>query len=146
MPTGDEFFVDANIIIYSATPGPHREACFEILDAIAAGGASGRTSPSALEEVWHIELSGRAGNLNGLTRHAFALFTPLLAVTDEAFRLAFGLQARSALGANDRLHVGTCLAYGIRTIVSADAAFDGIPTISRVDPLDAAARQQLLDN
>ncbi|MFI5266814.1 MAG: type II toxin-antitoxin system VapC family toxin [Chloroflexota bacterium] len=146
MPTDGEFFVDTNIIVYSATPGPHHEACFEILEAIAAGEAKGRASPAVLEEVWHLELSGRAGDLNGLTRHALTLFTPLLAVTDEAFHLAFGLLARSGLGANDRLHVGTCLVYGIRTIVSADAAFDGIPNISRVDPLDVADRRRLLNN
>ena len=144
MPIGEEFFVDTNILIYSDGPGANRLACLEVLDAIALGQARGRTSAAVLEEVWHLELSGKAGSHHGLTEDALALFNPLLAVTDEAFRLAFALQARSSLGANDRLHVGTCLAHGIRIIVSADAAFDSVAAISRVDPLNDAARRQLL--
>ena len=137
------FFVDANVLVYSAVPSEYREPCREILGAIARGEAAGRTSTAALEEVWYLELSGRAGALDGLTERAYTLFAPLLPVTDEAFRLALSLEA-PALGPNDRLHVGTCLAHGIDIVASADAGFDRVRGVRRVDPLDTRARRRLL--
>lgn len=137
------FFIDANVIIYSAAPSDLREPCLEILEAIAKGKAEGRTSSAVLEEVWHVELSGRAGQLNGLAGYGYTLMTPLLPVTDEAFRLALDLDAPD-LGANDRLHVGTCMAHGIEVIVSADRGFDAAREVRRVDPLDRQARRRLL--
>jgi predicted nucleic acid-binding protein len=137
------FFVDANVLIYGAVPSDYREPCLEILEAIADGSADGHTSTAALEEVWFVELSGRAGNLDGLTRRANTLLAPLLPVTDEAFRLALELDA-PRLGPNDRLHVGTCIAHGLDMIVSADQGFDDVGGIRRVDPLDAGGRRGLL--
>jgi predicted nucleic acid-binding protein len=137
------FFVDADVIVYSAVPSTRREACLEVLAAIAAG-AEGRTSTAVLEEVWHLELSGRAGDLDGLTARAYAALGPLLPVTDEAFRRALGLDA-AALGANDRLHVTTCLTHGIDLVISADQGFDSVAEVRRIDPLDGPARTALLE-
>ncbi len=130
------FFVDANVLVYSrtASSGFHGP-CGDLLVAIARGDAEGRTSVAVLEEVWHAELSGKAGDLTGLTEHAYTLFTPLLGVSDAIFRAAMSSDLRR-LGANDRIHAATCRANGIGTIVSADVAFDGIHGIRRVDPLD----------
>lgn len=141
---GSEFFVDANILIYSGVPCAQRDACLEVLEAIARGHAAGRTSAAVLEEVWYIELSGKAGDLTGLTQSAFTLFSPLLPVTDQAFSLAMGLQGTANLGPNDRVHVGTCMAHDVGIILSADAAFDSVKGIRRIDPLDTTARQQLV--
>lgn len=137
------FFVDANVIAYAATPSPYREPCLAVLQAVARGDADGRTSTAALEEVWWIELSGRAGDLTGLTGDAYTILTPLLPVTDEAFKTALSLSAPD-LGPNDRLHVGTCSTHGIDVIVSADRGFDGIRALRRVDPLDGRALRRLL--
>jgi predicted nucleic acid-binding protein len=137
------FFVDANVVIYGAVASPYRSPCLAILEAVASGRADGRTSTAVLEEIWHVELSGRAGDLEGLARRAYTLFTPLLPVADEAFPHAFALDT-GKLGANDRLHVGTCLAHGIGVIVSADRDFDEVGAIRRIDPLDGAAVQRLL--
>lgn len=136
------FFVDANVVVYTATGGAMRSACAELMDAIGEG-AEGRTSTAALEEVWHLELSGRIGELAGLTRTAYTVFTPLLAVTDEVVARALALGAET-LGANDRIHVATCLENGIGTIVSADADFDAVRGLRRVDPLDRRALARLL--
>jgi predicted nucleic acid-binding protein len=100
--------------------------------------------PEALgDAVTEAELSGRAGTLDGLTEQACTLFTPVLPVTDEAFRRAPRLDA-SALGPNDRLHVGTCLVHDIDTIVSADSGSDGMRGLRRVDPLDRRGLRRLL--
>jgi predicted nucleic acid-binding protein len=137
------FLVDANVIIYSAVPSKYREACLEILEAIAKGEADGRLSTAILEEVWHLELSGRAGALDGLARQTYLTFSPLLAVSDQIIGRALDLEARR-LGSNDRIHVATALAHEIDTIVSADAAFDEVPAIVRIDPLSDAERSRLL--
>lgn len=137
------FLVDANVIVYSAVPSKYREACLEILDAIARGEADGRLSTAILEEVWHLELSGRAGALDGLARQTYLTFSPLLAVNDQIFARALDLDA-GRLGAHDRIHVATALAHEIDTIVSADSAFDEVPAIARVDPLSDVERSRLL--
>lgn len=136
------FFVDANVLLYAAVECEQRDSCAEVLRAIVAG-ADGRTSVAVLEEVWHIERSGRLGELGGLAERAYRLFSPLLPVTDEAFGRALVLDAPQ-LGANDRLHVGTCLVHGIESIVTADRGFTGVRGVRRVDPLDASARRRLL--
>jgi predicted nucleic acid-binding protein len=138
-----KFFVDANIVIYSAVSCPYQQPCLDILRAIAGGTAEGYTSTAALEEVWHLELSGRAGSVPGLTRRAHAIFSPLLPVTDEAFQFAVALRGTS-VGTNDRLHAGTCAANGIQAICTADGGFDTVAGLERVDPLDQQAVAKLL--
>ena len=137
------FFVDANIVVYSAVDSLFRTPCLAVLDAIARGTADGRTSTAVLEEIWHLELSGRAGSLDALAHRAYTLFTPLLAVTDQAVRLALALEAPQ-LGADDRLHAATCLTHGIDVVLTADQGFDDVAGITRVDPLDSAAVDALL--
>jgi predicted nucleic acid-binding protein len=135
-------FVEANVIVYAATESEYRSACLQILDAVANGDADGRTSPAVLEEVWDVERSGRAGPLDGLAEQAYAVFTPLVPVTDDAFRLALSVR-KPELGPADHLHVGTCRSSEIGTIVSADAAFAGLRWLRRVDPLDPRGVRRL---
>lgn len=132
------FFIDADVLVYSAVDGPYRDACLEILAAVAVGEADGKTSTAALEEVWYLEWSRRVGAIDGLTRDAHTLLAPLLPVGDDVFRIALGLDAES-LGPNDRLHVATCDLAQIDVIVSADRGFDAVDGLRRVDPLDAGA-------
>lgn len=141
------FFLDANVLIYSAVDSPRREPCIQVLRAIADGRATGRSSTAVLEEVWHIERSGRAGDLAGLAERAHAVLAPLLPVTDEAFARALELDARS-LGTNDRVHAATCIEHGIRLLISADSDFDEVAAagLHRVDPLDEAAIEAALES
>lgn len=136
------FFVDANVLIYSAVPSRYRAPCLEILGAIVRGEAEGRTSTAALEEVWYIELTRQAGSIDGLTQRGYEIFAPLLPVTDAAFRHALSLDA-SALGPNDRLHAGTCVTQSIEVIVSADSGFDEVRGVRRIDPLDPELLREL---
>lgn len=141
-PGSVPFFVDTNVAVYAASEGAYAGPCGAILTAVARG-AEGRTSTAVIEELWHLELSGRAGRLDGLARHAYDVFTPLLDVTDPIVAAALDLPTIS-LGANDRIHVATCSAHGIDTIVSADRGFDGVRGLRRVDPLDERAVSRLL--
>lgn len=136
-------FIDTNVIVYANLPSEFREPCLEILEAVARSSIDGRTSTAVVEEIWHLELSGRAGKLDGLAQRTYALFTPLLPVDDEIVARALTLDA-PRLGANDRIHLATALANGIATILSADADFDGAPGLRRIDPLDRPALARLL--
>ena len=138
------FFVDANIILYAATEDPRSESSLALIEAIRDGRAEGRCSPAVLEEVWHLELSGRLGIPGGQTERAAEMFSPLLPVTEEVFRKALTLEADADIGANDRVHVATCLVNGIETIVSADRDFDRFDEIERIDPADQEAIKRLI--
>lgn len=137
------FFVDANPLVYAAGEGPLAKNCLRVLEAVAGGEADGRTSVAALEEAWHVSMRHHQGRLDGLVESALTIFTPLLPVTEAVFRRAMDIEA-AGLGANDRLHVATCLEEGIDTILSGDRGFDGVPGIRRVDPFDADAVDRLL--
>jgi len=138
------FFIDANVMVYSAAPDSERgRACASILRAVAAEDADGRTSTAALEEVWDLERRGRVRGLTGLTDRALQVLSPLLAVTDEVFATALDLDAPDA-GTNDRLHLACCVRNEIEVIVSSDRGLDGAHGIDRVDPLDAQAVSSLL--
>jgi len=133
-------FVDTNVIVYAkvAPTAELSQACSAVMRAIGGGAIRCRASVAVIEEVWHLELRGRPAGLDGTTNDAYLLFTPLLAVTDEIFRDALAIDAGS-LGSNDRVHAATCAAHGIDTILSADAGFDGVAGLRRVDPLDRDA-------
>ncbi len=137
------FLLDANVLIYQLTESDYREPCAALVDAAATRSTHGYVSTAVLEEIWHLELSGRVDGLEGATANLYEVFSPLLAVTDEVFRKALDIDG-ARLGSNDRIHVATCQEWGIRTIVSADAAFDAVRSIRRVDPLDAPAVERLL--
>ena len=129
------FFVNANVIVYSRRSTEQREPCLRLLGAIASGDLNGKTSPAVIEEVWHLELSRRVGSLDGLTESAHSLFAPTLAVTDEIVKTALALRV-DGMGANDRIHVATCMVNHIDVIVSSDTDFDRVRGIKRVNPLD----------
>ncbi len=137
------FFVDANVILYSAVDGPGRAGCLKLLAAVASGKAQGQTSPAVLEEVWHVALSRDPDKFGGLARAALEIFSPLLPVTEAALVHALSID-HPGLGANDRLHLGTCAEHDIDVVLTADRAFDGLAGFERVDPLDPAAVERLL--
>lgn len=139
-----KLFVDANVLLYANAADPQlAEPCLAILRAIAEGSVDGYTSVAVIEELWHLELRGRVGGLAGSTHDAYELFRPLLAVTDEIVAGALALPVH-ALGANDRIHAATCHRYDLRMIVTADADFDAVDDLDRLDPSDSDAVAQLL--
>ena len=135
--------VDANILVYALTEGPYREPCISVLDAIAAGSLEASTSVAVLEEVWHLELSGRVPELDGHTARSPPVFDDPLAVGPRTLDLALALTAPAELGAKDRIHVATCLEHGITTILSADRGFDAVESVAKVDPLETDLLRRL---
>jgi len=134
------------VIIYAVSAGdPRQPGSLEVMRAISAAEAAGTANAAVIEEVWHLELSGQVPGLEGQARSALTILRPLLQVDDEVLDIAFDLDLPddTRLGANDRLHAATCIRYGISDIVTADRAFDDVPQLHRVDPLDAEALEDL---
>lgn len=138
------FFIDTNVFIYAvAEDSPYQAGAAETMEALGAGRASATTSATVIEELWHQELRGRLAGLDGAADATFTLLRPVLAVTDDIVAAALELKVRG-LGANDRVHVATCHANGIDTILTADRAFDAAPGLHRVDPADLPEVRTLL--
>lgn len=138
------FFIDTNVFIYAvAEDSPYQAGAIETMEALSAGRASAATSATVIEELWHTELRGRVAGLDGAADASFTLMRPVLAVTDEIVAAALDLKVRG-LGANDRIHVATCHAHGIDTVLTADRGFDGAPGLRRVDPADLPEVRTLL--
>jgi predicted nucleic acid-binding protein len=138
------FFVDSNIVVYAAADDPRSAACREIVETIATADPPALTSTAVVEEIWHVELRSGRGELNGAARRAYALFSPLLPVTDEIVERALTLDVPPTVGSNDRIHAATCLENRIRTVLSGDEGFDHVRGLRRVDPLDTRAVTRLL--
>ena len=136
-------FLDTNVFIYAASDSPYQEGCSIVIEALAAGTIAAVTSTAVIEELWHLELSGRVAGLEGVAQAAFTLMRPVLAVTDDIVAAAFAITA-STLGVNDRIHVATCLMHGVGTVLTADRGFDHATGIRRIDPSDLSAVQSLL--
>lgn len=137
------FLLDTNVLIYALSDSAYRDPCMSLIRGVSERRANGIVSTAVLEEVWHLELGGRIAGLDGVTSDYYDAFAPLISITDIIFRRALELDA-PALGSNDRIHAATCLESDIKTIVTADAAFDTVRELKRVDPLDQRAVARLL--
>ncbi|NND83816.1 MAG: type II toxin-antitoxin system VapC family toxin [Acidimicrobiia bacterium] len=133
-------FIDSGVIMYAAgVPHPLREPCRTLLDRLAEGSVDAVTSAEVIQEIF--QRFNRMDQETGaaMAEAALDLFDPVLALTDDVMRrvpeLAFD---HPGVSARDLVHVATCQAYGIDTIVSPDEGFDAIPGITRVAPEDAA--------
>ena len=58
-------------------------------------------------------------------------------ILDTSLRL---IEQLPSVRGRDAVHAATALAYGIPTIASTDRDFDGIPGITRIDPMAGDAR------
>lgn len=139
------FLVDANVLVYAAAADEVGERCRDLLRGVAEGRIDGHCSTAILEEVWHLELSGRLPELEGFTGIAHQALAPLLPVTDETFAAALELRAPE-LGANDRIHVATARSAGLAAIASADRGFDDVAGIERIDVLERGPVERLINS
>ena len=137
-------FLDTNLFVHAAGTSSYQAGSAAVIGALGAGTVAATTSVTVIEELWHLELSGRVPGLSGVARAAFTLVRPALAVTDEILAAALDRGAVGRLGANDLLHVATGAVHGIDVVVTADQTFDAVPELRRVDPGDLTAVVNLL--
>ncbi|OJU42387.1 MAG: hypothetical protein BGN97_07670 [Microbacterium sp. 69-10] len=128
--------VDANVVIYALGHAePQRTRCRAFLEDLWSGTGRGYASVEMVQEVVHHRLrrGGRADAVNDARD-----MSKLLIVLDfdhEVLERSLELIETTSIRGRDAVHAATALAYGIETIASSDPAFDGIPGITRVDPL-----------
>lgn len=128
-------FIDTNVLIYSMTNTSYGEPCRDVLKAIAIGALDATTSVVVAEEAWHVERRSPLGIPAGSIMTVIGLFDRVLGcdidIVEDAMRLT---SIPDVLGSADRIHIATCRAHGIDTILSADSAFDAVTWLRRIDP------------
>jgi predicted nucleic acid-binding protein len=120
---------------------PYRDPCRVIIERARRGGLSGEASVDLVQEFTH-QRARRTGDRRDAVRRA-RLIPELCRLHDvERSDLPLALTLfgdHAALSARDAVFAAIALNRGIDRILSPDRAFDGIPGLKRVDPLDEAA-------
>lgn len=132
-------FLDANIPMFAAgRPHPLREPCLRILELTERYPSAFRTDAEVLQELLHRYRTsdGARAALAILDRFAALMagrIEPLRA--EDVLRAAALAPAYPRLSARDLVHLAVMERLGIERMASADAGFDGIAWLARLDPL-----------
>ncbi|MHA6693654.1 type II toxin-antitoxin system VapC family toxin [Homoserinimonas sp. A520] len=135
------YLVDSAVVVYAlGADSPWRQSCRRLLVQAGQQHFRAYASVEMVQELVHHRLrrSGDRAASAQQGRYVSSLFT-LLNFDREVLDLSLDLIERlPMIRGRDAAHAATALAYGIDTIVSPDRAFDGIPSITRLDPSDLA--------
>jgi predicted nucleic acid-binding protein len=132
------YFIDANIIMYAAGAAHAlKQPCLQILKDMDKQLIHSVTSVEVVQEILH-----RYSSLNRRA-DAIKLANDLIGLTAEIHPVSLAdinraLQIHQQyvkLTARDSIHAATMYNHGLVHILSADAHFDGLPGITRIDPL-----------
>lgn len=129
--------LDTSVAVYAlGADDPRRIPCRVLLDRASTGEFRAYASVEMIQELTHHRLRKTGNRLDATAdgRDISAMCT-LLAFDREVLDLSLELIERSSIRGRDAVHAATALAYGIERIASTDSAFDGIPGLSRLDPL-----------
>jgi hypothetical protein len=136
-------FLDTNVPVYAAgRPHPLKEPCAQILMLVAERPQAFVSDAEVLQELLHRYL---ALHLWPQGREVFQWFAALMRERVEPVYAADVEQASTLadqypeLGARDLLHAAVMNRLGVRRILSADAGFDRLPELERLDPADVGA-------
>lgn len=138
--------LDTTVLVY-ATGADHvlREPCRQLVEAVAAGRIEATTTVEVIQEFVHVRGRRRPRTEAAELGAAYAdLLAPLLVVTGG--ELAAGLRLYrdlKRLGAFDAVLAAAALSTQAAALVSADAAFRGVPGLDHVVP-DAVGVGRLL--
>ena len=130
--------VDATVVLHALGDAePERSQCRAYLEGIWSGPGRAYASTEMIQEVVHHRMRrhDRANAVEAARRVAATCI--VLNFDHEVLEVSLSLIERTEVRGRDAVHAATALAYGIETIASSDPAFDGIPGLRRVDPLDA---------
>ena len=136
-------FLDANVPIYAAGR-PHRlkEPCAQVLMLAAERPDAFLTDAEVLQELLHRYLALR---LWPEGRDVFRRFADLMRERVEPVQAIDVEQAAlladelPELGARDLLHASVLSRLGVQRIISADAGFDRLSEVERLDPTEIKA-------
>ncbi len=134
--------VDTNVFIYAmGVDHPLREPCREIIAAAGRGELHLTISAEVLQEYAHVRLR------RGVSRESVAAEAAHIAdlcdvvpVSEATMRSCFAtLTEHEHLQMRDRVMCETAVAADVTDVVTADAGFDAVASITRIDPSVLAA-------
>ena len=130
--------LDASVVVYAlGEANPRREPCRALLQAAASGEFRAYASVEMVQEVVHHRLRKLGDRrIAGADGRSVSAICTLLFFDREVLDLSLELIERfPTIRGRDAVHAATALAYGIERIASTDPAFDGIPGLTRLDPM-----------
>ena len=131
-------FIDANVPIYaSGRENPNKEPCARVLMMAAEHPSSFVTDAEVLQELMHRYLALRRWALGREVLQGFAglMQGRIEPIYDEDTLLAARLaDSHNGISARDLLHAAVMRRLGTDRIISADADFDRLPGVTRLDP------------
>ena len=133
--------LDAAIISYAlGEESAWRSGCQRFLQRANAGEFRAYASVEMIQEVVHHRLRRTADHAKSAQQgRDSAAFCTLLNFDRGVLDVSLDLIERiPTIRGRDAVHAATAIAYGIERIASTDRAFDAIPGVTRVDPLEFA--------
>ncbi len=139
-------FLDTNIFMYAAgAPHPYKGPCVRILSDVESGALVAAINTEVFQEVLyrysHIKLADKGVRL---CREILNYSLTILPVTEADIRLAIDLfdsHREKGLGPRDAIHAATIQNNGISRLMSADADFEPLSFITRIDPLEYTSQR-----
>lgn len=122
--------------MYAAgAPHARREGCQAVLREVVAGHVDAVTSAEVVREILHRFSAGRRDVGVRMATATLDLLGPVVEVDHRIMVDAVSRFAQDArLSSRDVVHVATCAALGIDTIISVDMGFDRAAGLRRLDP------------
>ena len=134
----DAVLIDSTVMLHALGRNePYRNKAQEFLRGVWSGTGRAYASTEMVQEVVlhrmrKTDREQAVAEAREMTRSLI-----ILNFDHEVLETALALIETTKVRGRDAVHAATALAYGIETIASSDPAFDGIPGIRRLDPLDA---------
>ena len=134
--------LDSAIAIYSLGDNHrYKDSCRAVTNSAARDEIRAYASVEMVQELLHHRLRQTDNHaLAAADGHDVSSVCTLLNFDREVLDLSLDLIERiPIIRGRDAIHAATALAYGIERIISPDAAFDGIPGLPRIDPMEFTA-------
>jgi len=133
---------DTAIFVYAAGgESPHRDPCRALLKLAGAGSVSAVVPADLIQEFVH-QRARKTGDRQLAVEQAHEIPGTCVVLDLTLGDAARGLDlfaAHPQLHARDAVFAAVALERNIRHVLSPDRAFDAVPGLVRVDPLDADA-------
>ena len=133
-------FIDANVPIYAAgREHPYREPCIRVLAAVNDNPEAFVTDAEVFQEIMHPYLRTQRWDAGQVVVESFAamMHGRVSPVTiDDVLTAGQLAREQQGLSSRDFLHLAVMRRLGVTHIVTADADFDRMPGIIRLDPAD----------
>jgi predicted nucleic acid-binding protein len=140
-------FLDANIPIYAAgRPHPLKAPCIQILTYAAQYPHSFITDVEVVQEILHHYRRHWPLGRSALQDFLLVLSGRIVGIEPPDASAVIALADQySGLSARDLLHLAVMQRLGVSVISTADADYDQVPSLSRLDPARLGTWQHMID-